>query len=73
MMRQPLFDCPRPAVAELGLGTGWVLDGRTVIIMSCISVVLENLKFVVALELRRGHLTAETVLLLWILQVPSAD
>ena len=41
--------------------------------MSCGSVVLENLKFVVTLELRRGHLTAEPVLLLWILQVASVD
>ena len=44
-----------------------------IIIMSYLSVVLDNLKYVVRLELRRGHLTAEPVLLLWILQVPSAD
>ena len=41
------------------------------IIMSCLLV--ENLKHVVRLELLRGHLTAEPVLLLLKLQVPSAD
>ena len=41
--------------------------------MSCLSLSLENFKFVVKLELHTGHLTAQPMLLLWILEVPSAD